>query len=184
MRLLRTTYMRELALEPEPEPERAGDVMSSGSVAYRARRRWLKRIAASIAAAGGFALALVFVVNDAQAQRCRGCGIDAGILGGLAAGVIIGGAIAGAAAPPYRPYVPPYAPAPGRLTYPSYATPGAVRPANSPLNCSAANVDVGNDGDPNMVVSTFVARDPGQWVIKHTLADATVVDRWCWSPGI
>jgi hypothetical protein len=130
---------------------------------------------AAIAAAGVFALASVFVTNDAQAQRCRGCGVGLGLIGGLAAGAIIGGARVGAAPPPY--YVPPYAPALGGVAYPSYATPGAVRPASSPLKCGAANVDVGNDGDPNRVVSTYVAHNPGQWMIKHTLADGTVVDR-------
>jgi predicted aspartyl protease len=54
---------------------------------------------------------------------------------------------------------------------------GGVRPAGSPVNCGAATVDVGNDDDPNVVVSIYVAHDPGQWRIKHTLANGTVVDR-------
>jgi aspartyl protease family protein len=53
----------------------------------------------------------------------------------------------------------------------------AQRPASPALNCGAATVDFGNDDDPNVVVSTYVARDPGQWMIQHTLADGTVVDR-------
>jgi hypothetical protein len=128
---------------------------------------------ASIAAAGVFALASVSVINDAQAQRCRGCGIGLGILGGLAAGAIIGGAVA---PPPYRPPSVPYAPNPGS----GYAAPSATfapsRPASSALNCGAANV-VGNDDDPNVIVSTYVAHDPGKWMIKHALANGTVVDR-------
>jgi predicted aspartyl protease len=120
---------------------------------------------ASIAAARAFALASVSVINDAQ--RCRGRAIGLGILGGLAAGAIIGSAAAGAAE----------APAPGRVAYPGYATLGAVRPASSPLNCGAATVDFGNDDDPNVVVSTYVAHDPGQWRIRHTLANGTVFDR-------
>jgi hypothetical protein len=62
----------------------------------------MKRTAA-IAAAGVFALASVFVINDAQTQGCRECGIGLGILGGLAAGAIIGPTMA--PPPPYRPYV-------------------------------------------------------------------------------
>jgi hypothetical protein len=62
----------------------------------------MKKIMTAIAAAGVLALASVTFTSDAQAQRCRGCGVGLGIVGGLAAGAIIGGAIAA------RPYASPY----------------------------------------------------------------------------
>ena len=64
----------------------------------------MTRALTAIAAAGVLALASTCVTNDAQAQRCRGCGIGLGIVGGLAAGAIIGGA----AARPYGYYGGPY----------------------------------------------------------------------------
>jgi len=48
--------------------------------------------------------------------------------------------------------------------------------ANAALNCGPARVDVGNPGRDG-VVSTYVAHDPGAWVIKHTLANGEVIDR-------
>jgi predicted aspartyl protease len=79
-----------------------------------------------------------------------------------------------AAAGPPAPTAGP--PAPTAAT-PTVAPHGGVRPAGSPVNCGAATVDFGNDDDPNVVVSTYIAHDTGQWRIKHTLANGTVVDR-------
>jgi hypothetical protein len=53
---------------------------------------------------------------------------------------------------------------------------GVSPAAHAALTCGAARVDVGDTGR-NGVVSTYVAHDPGSWAVKHTLANATVVDR-------
>jgi clan AA aspartic protease (TIGR02281 family) len=49
-------------------------------------------------------------------------------------------------------------------------------PAHAALNCGAARVDVG-DTSHGSVVATYVAHDPGSWVVKHTLNNGAVVDR-------
>ena len=46
----------------------------------------MKNTITAIAAAGVLALASTTFTSDAQAQRCRGCGVGLGIVGGLAAG--------------------------------------------------------------------------------------------------
>jgi hypothetical protein len=48
--------------------------------------------------------------------------------------------------------------------------------AHAALTCGSARVDVGDPGRGG-VVSTTVARDPGNWTIKYTLANGSVADR-------
>lgn len=48
-------------------------------------------------------------------------------------------------------------------------------PARAALNCGPATIDF---GDPSGgVVSTYVAHDPGKWIIRHMLANGMLVDR-------
>ena len=52
----------------------------------------------------------------------------------------------------------------------------AAKPASAGLNCGMANIDAGDSRGG--VTSTYVAHNPDRtWVIKHTLADGTVIDR-------
>lgn len=48
-------------------------------------------------------------------------------------------------------------------------------PARAALNCGPATIDLGEPSGG--VVSTYVAHDPGKWVIRHTLANGMLVDR-------
>jgi gag-polyprotein putative aspartyl protease len=48
-------------------------------------------------------------------------------------------------------------------------------PARAALNCGPATIDLGDSSGG--VVSTYVAYDPGKWVIRHTLANGMLVDR-------
>lgn len=70
----------------------------------------------ALAAAATIAVGTLAAPTTADAQRCRGCAVGAGIIGGLAAGAIIGGAIANSG-PGY------YGPAPGYVAYEGYGAP-------------------------------------------------------------
>ena len=71
----------------------------------------------ALAAAATIAVGTLAAPTTADAQRCRGCAVGAGIIGGLAAGAIIGGAIANSQPRYYEP-APVYGPPP-----PAYVEP-------------------------------------------------------------
>jgi hypothetical protein len=48
-------------------------------------------------------------------------------------------------------------------------------PVSAAINCGPAMIDVGDASGG--VASTYVAHDPGKWVIRHTLANGMLVDR-------